>query len=99
MKYVYIRRNGTLLNRADFNTSEEAQIWLQQIEQSQKFGEASSYDIEIIDMSQELSDEYEMKISQKYLSDTDWYIVREMDSGEPCPQEIKIARAAARLKL
>lgn len=34
----------------------------------------------------------------KYLADTDWYIIRELDSGVTCPQEIKDLRAAARLK-
>jgi hypothetical protein len=31
-----------------------------------------------------------------YLNSTDWYIIREMDSGEPCPAEVKTLRAAAR---
>lgn len=35
----------------------------------------------------------------RYLKATDWYIIREMDSGEPCPQEIKDARALARTKV
>jgi hypothetical protein len=37
--------------------------------------------------------------AQRYLDSTDWYIVREMDTGTPCPTEIKTARAEARLKL
>lgn len=34
--------------------------------------------------------------SQAYLRSTDWLIIREIDNGEPCPQEIKILRQAAR---
>lgn len=34
--------------------------------------------------------------ARQYLLDTDWYIVRQMDNGTPCPQEVKDAREAAR---
>lgn len=34
-----------------------------------------------------------------YLSETDWYIIRELDAGIPCPAEIKEERAAARLRV
>jgi len=32
----------------------------------------------------------------KYLADTDWYVIREMDIGQPVPPEIKANRQAAR---
>lgn len=35
----------------------------------------------------------------KYLADTDWLIIREVDAGIPCPVEIKDLRAEARLKI
>lgn len=31
-----------------------------------------------------------------YLSDTDWYVIRAMDTGVPVPEEIATARAEAR---
>jgi len=34
-----------------------------------------------------------------FLASTDWYIIREMDSGEPCPIEIKEQRAQARARI
>jgi hypothetical protein len=34
--------------------------------------------------------------SLKYLADTDYLIIRELDAGIPCPAEIKAKRAAAR---
>ncbi len=34
--------------------------------------------------------------SHKYLLDTDWYVIRQLDSGEPMPEDIKAARAKAR---
>lgn len=37
--------------------------------------------------------------AQNYLASTDWYIIRELETGVPCPQEIKTARAAARARI
>lgn len=37
--------------------------------------------------------------SLKFLSDTDWLIIRELDCGIPCPSEVKQARAEARSKI
>lgn len=37
--------------------------------------------------------------ARAYLSSTDWYLVREMETGVPTPQEIKDARQEARLKV
>lgn len=34
--------------------------------------------------------------ARKLLADTDWLVIREMDSGVACSSEIKAARAAAR---
>jgi hypothetical protein len=35
----------------------------------------------------------------KFLAESDFYIIREMDNGVPCPAEIKAARQAAREKV
>jgi hypothetical protein len=35
----------------------------------------------------------------KYLAETDWYIIREMDSGIECPGDVKQLRAEARAKV
>ena len=37
--------------------------------------------------------------AKAYLASTDWYLVREMETGVPTPQEIKDARQEARLKV
>ena len=39
------------------------------------------------------------KQAKEYLKSTDWYIIREMDSGTPCPEDVKLARASARLQI
>tara|TARA_R110000824_G_scaffold401309_1_gene611628 strand:- start:73 stop:402 length:330 start_codon:yes stop_codon:yes gene_type:complete len=37
--------------------------------------------------------------AMSYLTKTDWYYLRAIDSGEAVPDEIKLARAAAREKI
>lgn len=37
--------------------------------------------------------------AKQYLQKTDWLIVRALDSGIPCPTEIKVARAQARASI
>lgn len=37
--------------------------------------------------------------SRKYLASTDWYVIRETETGIPCPAEIKTQRTAARLAI
>jgi len=34
-----------------------------------------------------------------YLLNTDWMVIREIDSGVPCPEEVKALRAEARAKI
>jgi len=35
--------------------------------------------------------------SRAYLRETDWYVIREADTGEPVPQEVRDKRQAPRL--
>ena len=37
--------------------------------------------------------------ARKYLADTDWYLVRALEAGEPVPAEVLEQRAAARAKV
>lgn len=47
-----------------------------------------------------LSEQEEKNITDRgYLDSTDWYIIRELETGVPCPQEIKDLRAAARARI
>lgn len=54
-----------------------------------------SYDVTVSPVVQENIN----KEALKYLADTDWYILREIDAGIPCPTEIKTLRAQARLRI
>lgn len=56
----------------------------------------AEYTVEITDISAQLEQERINKESLDYLASTDWLVIREMDSGVPCPADIKAARQAAR---
>jgi hypothetical protein len=56
----------------------------------------AEYTIEITDISQQIEQERINKESLAYLASTDWLIIREIDSGVPCPAEVKALRQAAR---
>jgi len=34
--------------------------------------------------------------ARQYLADTDWYVIRQADTGEPIPDEVKQKRSEAR---
>jgi len=67
-------------------------------------GDVYTYDIVNITFNETLAELKEQKIVQlksmtsDKLSTTDWYIIREADSGEATPQSIKDERAALRTK-
>jgi hypothetical protein len=56
----------------------------------------AEFNVEQEDIAAKLAQEQAAAAAREYLNSTDWYVIREMDSGEPCPSEIKALRAAAR---
>jgi hypothetical protein len=36
---------------------------------------------------------------RQYLRETDWYVIREQETGEPIPDEIKLNRLTARAEI
>lgn len=59
----------------------------------------SEYTIEIEDITAQVAQETTNIEALSYLASTDWYIIREIDQGTPCPGEIKQLRAEARSKI
>ena len=59
----------------------------------------AEYTIEIEDITTQIEQERVNQEALAYLSSTDWYIIREIDQGTPCPAEIKAERAAARARI
>jgi hypothetical protein len=56
----------------------------------------AEFTAEVIDITSEYELEQTKIAARKLLADTDWMIIRELDSGVACPPEVKIARQAAR---
>ena len=78
---------------ANFESLELAQNWLnKQLAKPSKVGCFS----EILDISAEVELKKSQSEAKKYLDDTDWYIIRKMDSGVDVPSEIQSQRQAAR---
>jgi hypothetical protein len=67
--------------------------------ETQDFQIPATYQVEIVDISAQMAQEATNAAALKMLADTDWMIVREMEGGVACPQEIKDARAAARASI
>lgn len=57
------------------------------------------YTVEMLDISAQLEQEATNASALKILAESDWMILRELDSGVACPQEVKDARAAARASI
>jgi len=59
----------------------------------------AEYTIEIQDVTAQVNQQKQNEEALKYLAETDWYIIREMDSGIECPGDVKQLRAEARAKV
>jgi len=59
----------------------------------------AEYTIEVIDVTAQVNQAKQNEEALNYLADTDWYIIREMDSGVQCPADIKQARNEARARI
>lgn len=97
MKKIILKQFGSELGHAivdDDKAQEQADIYLDNYK-----GSEGEYTVEIIDVTAEVNQAKDNEQALKYLADTDWYIIREMDSGVECPSEVKQARAEARAKV
>lgn len=59
----------------------------------------AEYVVEIEDITEQFNQEIINKEAEEYLKSTDWYVIREVDEGVPCPAEIKTSRAEARVRI
>lgn len=67
-----------------------------QVEDKTEYFYPCEYQIQQTDITAEHNQEQINLEAERYLKDTDWYILREMDSGVACPSHIKAQRQAAR---
>lgn len=90
MILVSIYKDDTLTNRGQFSSQEEADAWI-------AFHQFENPVIE--DITQKVAQEQINSEALQFLASTDYYIIREIDSGVPCPAEIKAQRQAARERI
>jgi hypothetical protein len=56
----------------------------------------AEYELEIVDISDQLAQEQINNAARAYLASTDWYVVRFIETGIAVPSEVTAQRAAAR---
>lgn len=59
----------------------------------------AEFTIESEDVTSQINQEAINTEALAYLNATDYFIIREVDAGTPCPAEIKAERAAARARI
>lgn len=77
---------------AEGNEIVAAQFEMQQIS-------IPGYEVVMEDLSAQMLQEKINAEALAYLASTDWLIIRELDSGEVCPAEVKAERAACRARI
>ena len=75
----------------------ELELWLSGNLAVNKYPEG--YVVEYLDISAQVEQDAINYEALYFLASTDWLIVREVETQVPCPEEIKILRAEARLKI
>lgn len=86
---------GKVTHAAHFLTEEEGIVWVSENE--------TSFGLDFVavhtDVTEQKAIEKQKLEALQYLVSTDWYVIRQMETSMPYPQEIKDARALARLKV
>ena len=59
----------------------------------------AEYTVEIEDITAQVAQQAINAEALAYLALTDWYIIREIDQGTPCPAEVKAERTSARARI
>lgn len=88
---IKILKNGIVTN---VGTDQE---WLQKHITMGTFGE--NYEVVEEDNLAQLEQEKVNAEAQSFLDSSDWLIIRELETGTTCPQDVKQARAEARAKI
>jgi len=95
-KPAVLDENGNILEP---EVLAEAEVLAQPAVMRKEVKLRAEYTIEIVDITAQIEQE---KINQEalaYLVSTDWLVIRQMDSGEPMPEDVKAKRAEARAKI
>lgn len=76
-------------------SDEDLAVWLE----GDKHKYPEGYWVEYEDITAQVEQEKINQEALKYLADTDWLIIREIDTGVFCPLEVKQARQEARARI
>lgn len=87
MKHQLIETHNDLIQVSDFETYEELLAHKQMRMEANPEAVFEERNIEQQSINAE---------ALKYLADTDWLIIREVDAGVPCPVEVKSTRQVMR---
>lgn len=99
VKLIIKRADNSVYWTEHFNSQAECDKWLLEEKTRPYWDNSFIEEIVVISDPQPTQQELDSQEALKYLAQTDWYIIREMDSGVPCPAEIKTLRAQARSKV
>jgi hypothetical protein len=94
MKKLLVKFNEEIIAQTQ-GSDDELAIWLA----GDSFKYPEGYTVEYIDISAQIEQERVNAEALKYLSDTDWLIIREVDSAIECPLQVKQLRAEARARI
>lgn len=90
---VIVKLEDVVTNYAEFQTMSECNDWVD----FHKFYD--NRDVSIVNISQEVLLKKQSEEALQYLRDTDYLVIKEIELGVPCSDEIKQLRADARLKV
>lgn len=97
VKEAELDEQGVEISPAEY---EERDVVIKEaVTEMQEVELAGEYEIIIEDISAKLEQEKINAEALAYLFATDFYIIRELDNGIPCPAEIKAQRQAARERI
>ncbi len=99
MKRIKIIKDGEVRFQAEEPATKDIDSWLSDGIKKNWWGRAGEYQIQIEDIAQEVAQAQLNSEAFTYLAETDWLIIREMDTGVACPDEVKKLRQEARNKI
>jgi hypothetical protein len=100
MKTLTITKAGQITHGpSQFPTESELIAHLARHEGMGTYGAEGSYEVLIEDITEKVAQEKINAEALAYLAATDWLIIRQLEAGVVCPQEIIAQRAAARASI
>lgn len=91
---VSIIKDSEIVQSIKVESEQEADKWIQEVIESKAWSGEISFTKE--DISSEIDQQQINREAKQYLDETDYYIIRMMDTGVPVPEGIQVLRQHAR---